>query len=474
MEILQKAEMMNHQKTGLACSRVHPKWAFFWDTGTGKTRLGCEIIKDKNFPKTLIVCPKTIIESVWLTQIFIWLGPNVEAVDLRKTYLKRKKFPSLFTQALQMNIGIVSFEIFKLMPEQIVKAKYKCLIIDESAKIANPLSAISKMVNIFSSIMCYVYLFTGTPAGNSWLDYYAQISCIDASVWGKNYYSFRNKYFYKPNPNGFTWLFKKDKEEEFKKKLQTVSSSILKESVLDLPPRTENVRLVELSKKERSLYDLMHRGKLTTIEGKEILTPNIAARIMKLRQITSGFILCEDECKKKKKEAIIFGDSKLIELKNVIRELGENQAVIWFHFSVDGQLIQDMIATSFATSSKVVDGATKEQDRLDAIKQFQNKELRYLVTNPATCGEGLNLENCSYAIYYDLVYSYKLMYQSKDRIYRKGQKNKCTYIYLLAVNTVDEIIYNCFIKNLNLNQAILKYIQDANYSLKQKKGNKNV
>ena len=51
--------------------------------------------------------------------------------------------------------------------------------------------------------------------------------------------------------------------------------------------------------------------------------------------------------------------------------------------------------------------------------------------------------NCTYNIYYSLSFSYEEFKQSKDRIHRIGQTNKCTYIILQAKNTIDKKIYNC-------------------------------
>jgi SNF2 family DNA or RNA helicase len=45
-------------------------------------------------------------------------------------------------------------------------------------------------------------------------------------------------------------------------------------------------------------------------------------------------------------------------------------------------------------------------------------------------------------VYYSISYNFEELYQSRDRIHRKGQMQPCTYISLLAEGTIDEVIYN--------------------------------
>ena len=84
-------------------------------------------------------------------------------------------------------------------------------------------------------------------------------------------------------------------------------------------------------------------------------------------------------------------------------------------------------------------GNTKDVD--DSILKFKNGVADYIIAHPKTLKYGVTLTNCSYAIYYSMSYSHEEFYQSHDRIYRKGQINKCTYIFIQAENTIDERIY---------------------------------
>ena len=56
----------------------------------------------------------------------------------------------------------------------------------------------------------------------------------------------------------------------------------------------------------------------------------------------------------------------------------------------------------------------------------------------ATAGLGITLTAADKMVFYSLDYSMSNFEQTKARIHRVGQRNPCTYIYLVADGTVDE------------------------------------
>ena len=90
---------------------------------------------------------------------------------------------------------------------------------------------------------------------------------------------------------------------------------------------------------------------------------------------------------------------------------------------------------------RLIYGATK--DRAEQVKDFQeNSDVKVFVGQLQTTGMGLTLTAASVAVFYSLDFSYANYEQSRARIHRIGQKEKCLYIHLVAKNTVDEKIMN--------------------------------
>ena len=90
---------------------------------------------------------------------------------------------------------------------------------------------------------------------------------------------------------------------------------------------------------------------------------------------------------------------------------------------------------------RLIYGATK--DRAEQVKDFQeNPDVKVFVGQLQTTGMGLTLTAASVAVFYSFDFSYANYEQSRARIHRIGQNEKCLYIHLVAKNTVDEKIMN--------------------------------
>jgi SNF2 family DNA or RNA helicase len=107
----------------------------------------------------------------------------------------------------------------------------------------------------------------------------------------------------------------------------------------------------------------------------------------------------------------------------------------------------------------VINGAVKQEDRDISIQAFKANRLQYLIAHPRSMGHGVTLTNCNYAIYYSLDYSHEAHSQSRDRIYRYGQRNACTYYYLLADKTIDGVILKALNAKSNVEKAVFDYIR---------------
>ena len=79
-------------------------------------------------------------------------------------------------------------------------------------------------------------------------------------------------------------------------------------------------------------------------------------------------------------------------------------------------------------------------DRNESINDFIAGHARFLIAHPASAAHGLTFVNCSTEIFFSLDFSWERYEQSRGRIHRAGQTKKCTYIHIIAHNTVDESI----------------------------------
>lgn len=86
-------------------------------------------------------------------------------------------------------------------------------------------------------------------------------------------------------------------------------------------------------------------------------------------------------------------------------------------------------------------GAIPKEQRGDIVQQFQkDPSTMVLVGQIDTAGTGITLTAADTCVYYSVTFNYATYSQSLARIHRIGQRNTCTYIHLVAENTVDSTI----------------------------------
>ena len=159
------------------------------------------------------------------------------------------------------------------------------------------------------------------------------------------------------------------------------------------------------------------------------------AKLIKLREISSGFLLTKEA-----KIATFLGNKTTI-LSEILENIGNRQVIVWCQFQYEIESLAEQFGGAGLTS--------KTKNRYDVIRDFRDGKIQYLFTHPKLLGKGLTFVNCTYNVYYSLSYSYEEFKQSQDRIHRIGQTSKCTYIILQAKDTIDEKIYDCLQRKKN-------------------------
>lgn len=142
--------LMKHQILVREIAKIYDKYAFFLDTGTGKTIAALSIVKDNPELKWLIITPKSIIKTSWLDDLEKFypefkLLPILSKAEMTKkmlnTFAKKWniKIDDLYTKA---DGFITNPETFRNNIEFFKDCKG--LIFDESSLLKNNESEITK------------------------------------------------------------------------------------------------------------------------------------------------------------------------------------------------------------------------------------------------------------------------------------------------------------------------------------------
>lgn len=482
--------LMNHQKAGVLIAERFPKYAFFFDTGTGKTLLALQIIRNKidsAGATFLVLCPKSIIQTAWLDDCTHFF-PKTKLMPLDGNYTpkeyqmmhfrwgkangtdytapprfffggsakERTEYAKSYIAA-EAECFVVNPERFIRSPEEFIHIKtangiktVDGIIVDESARLKNPYSVLTRTLEKLSPELKYLYLLSGKPAPNRLAEYLPQIDLVAPK-------SIRPGLRGKVQA-GETPAVRKEMTEV----INCSSVTVAKKDCFDLPETTEVKRMIEMDPATAEKYaelKFQMRVELDATPAEERTTKNIIyvnhvlSLIAKLREFTGGFLYDE-------KEPLAVHEGKVKEVLDVLEDLGEEPLLIWCQYQYEIERLQAILQSE---GYHVATAYSKTKDLNQSIYDFKEGRAQILIAHPRTLQYGVTLVNCCYALYYSTSYSYEEYYQSHDRIYRKGQSRPCTYIFLQCKDTIDTVMFETIMakqsKTVMIEQAI-KHIYD--------------
>lgn len=464
--------LMRHQQVGREIALYRDRFCFFYDTRTGKTPLSLTIIYDdlREHPnhKWLVVCPLILIDNAWLEDANTFF-PNIKTISLHATTPKKRAEK----MAQEASIYVTNVESFAKYKEDFEKMGFHGCIVDESSTMKSHKSKTSEALVDFAQKMKRFYLLSGTPAPNGEWEYYMQLRAIDYYGIHQSYTQFKEYYFVNMsyNPQYEKLVVRPDRKDELYAMLKKYSLYVDKEDVLNTPGRTWHEVEFELPKDLKKHYNKMKNDLCVELDGeKSITAPSTAAKLNKLNQITSGFIMDTQAIK----ENAFYDDSNLTEwfllddyrfqmLQDLLNSdaIRDKQVLIWANYRKEFELIQSILGER----CRCIYGGTTINEKNEAIRLFKSGEIQYLIANPASADKGLTLTNAHISIYFSLNWSYELFKQSMERIYGdiRKQPKHCHYYVFIAKGTIDRILYSDVLQGkADASYTVLSHLKGGN------------
>ncbi|MBQ9032759.1 MAG: SWF/SNF helicase family protein, partial [Parasporobacterium sp.] len=206
---------------------------------------------------------------------------------------------------------------------------------------------------------------------------------------------------------------------------------------------------VDLEPAAAKLYAQIEEESWAEMKESEVTAANVLTRILRLSQITGGFLNDDDG----KVNAV--SKAKLEALSDIIDgavAAGE-KLVIMARFRAELDAIQQMVEKKKLSYGVVRGGVT---DRADQVSRFQNDpDCMIFIGQIAAAGMGLTLTAASTMVFYSCDYSMSNFDQAKSRIHRAGQKNNCLYLYLVCRNSIDGKVLKALRDKQNLARMLV-------------------
>lgn len=435
-----KTAPYEHQKKAMAIGIKLNRAALLMEQGTGKTLSAIGIAAHRfiegQVKRLLIVAPKSVLPE-WAMQMKEHTELPYQAVALdMKTKGKEKIFNTWEDVEGAISILTINYESISGFEKEIVKWSPDMIILDESQKIKNPTTVQAKTIYRIAD-KCnveYRLILTGTPVSESPLDFFGQYRFLDPSIYGYSFSDFKARYA------EFDYWGKVKKtlnQNELASKAHSIAYRITKHDAnLNLPKENYEILHVLLDNEEQKAYYEMEEDAILQLSHDLISAPLIVTQLMKLQQITGGFV--KDEAG----TVHHIGNSKMEILKRFLapRIEAKEKTIIFCKFVPEVELIAQYLE-EIGTLHETLTGSTV--DRGGALDRFKSdpENLVFLAQIKAG-GVGITLTAADVAIFFSTGYSLIDYEQAKARIHRIGQTRPVTYVHLLAKNTVDEVIYD--------------------------------
>ena len=427
-------------KPGNAVTSKNRKGVRYLNSRTKEIREELSILDDKAQWEKMEMSWKVAIDINGVETIYGKMhGRKVTTENSRELFIRAQLINP------EYDLFLINHDGVRIYEEILKDHKFEWVVIDESTKIKSSTSQVWKSHVDISWKCKRRAILSGTPNPNGFKDLWAQYYFLDRGMTIEpKIKDFLYEYF-KPIQIGNFYNQKKqskvaaidyvirdeNKKKELIDRVRSVGIFLEQRDCIDLPPRTDLKRIVYMTNEQEAAYDEMSKTLIAELvdlqKGQSVRAEavNVLSKIMKLRQITGGFLV-----NKEGEEVQISNNPKLEELADFIEELGEKKCVVAAQFTKEIEIINSKFA---GMNCMRIDGSVSAEKRADVVRSFQNDlTKRVVVLQPAAAAHGITLTAASHLVFFSLDYNFEFYYQTAKRIERIGQKWPIFIVHLLA------------------------------------------
>lgn len=425
------ATMRQYQKNGYRWLRTLESWNFGGiladDMGLGKTlQMIAVLLAAKLEGKTgtsLIVTPASLVFN-WGEE-FKKFAPELKVTLAAGTQAERQK---RLEESVHSDVLITSYDLLKRDAALYEGREFLYQVLDEAQYIKNHTTAAAKAVKVIKSR--FRFALTGTPIENRLSDFGAFDYLMPGFLYG--YDTFRRE---------FEIPVVKNNDQEAMERLQRMVGPFilrrLKQDVLrDLPEKTEEVRYVQMTGKQRKLYDgqAIHLRSLLDHQSEEEFNNSrfqVLTELTRLRQICCDPALCFED----------YGDetAKTDACMELVQSAvdGGHRLLVFSQFTsmldilsarLDGEHVEHFMIT----------GSTPKEKRLQLVNAFNGGAVPVFLISLKAGGVGLNLTGADMVVHYDPWWNLAAQNQATDRAHRIGQQKNVTVYKLITKDSIEE------------------------------------
>lgn len=407
------------------------------DRGLGKTITTMAIIDDLECERVLVCAPNTAKDSVWRVELERCL-PWFKVYVIPNEKNKRERLMAQVQQETEPFVLVVHYEALNVVAKERSGkngwrryGEWDLMVLDEAHRISNP---DAQMTRIAKRIPAKHRLaLSGSVIQNHAMELFSQLQFLYPDRYRSKYRDWADRYldFVDSGYANVCIGIRIERLAELRDELGRFMVHRRKSDVLKgLPARTVETRSVDLSPRQRRVYDDLAESYIAELGAMEqpLKASDGLVLLTRLRQIATGLDLVSGEMADSSKQDLA------VEL---IEDNADDAFVVFSWFKGAGRALGERLAAR-GIESFVVDGDVPHTKRSDFIERFQAGERRVFIGTISTLGESVTLHRANNAIFLDRSWNPAANEQAEDRIYRIGQSRPVTITHIVAAETVDE------------------------------------
>jgi SNF2 family DNA or RNA helicase len=404
--IMNDIKLFPHQQTALDETNDLNRVAYYLDMGLGKTYVGSEKMIQLGEKVNLLICQKSKIQD-WIHH-FAEYYSDILIYDLTN----KKQFDEFFEFGInnlifKQAIGIINYDLAFRRPE-LLKLENFTLMLDESSIIQNETTKRSKFVLKLRA--SNVILLSGTPTSGKYENLYSQLKLLGWKISKDLYWKQYIEVEWIENDDGFPIkrVSGYKNVDRLKMKLRQYGAVFMKsEEVFDLP----DMITVKIPVKATKDYKKFVRSSMITLGDIELIGDTVLTKRLYSRMLCGHY-----------------NQDKLDALKDLI-DSTEDRLIVFYNFNDELNLILNLIGDRPVS---IINGSTKD------LSAYEDHDDAVTLVQYQAGAMGLNLQKANKIIYFTLPEKSELFEQSKKRIHRIGQTQRCFYYIMMVENSIEE------------------------------------
>lgn len=408
----------------------------FHEQGLGKTKIAIDLmlywLEKRAIDTVFVVTKKQLVRN--------WEKEFAAHTFLKPRVLNTNKGNNFTVLNSPSRIVLTNFETISSEKERLklyLKTRDVAIVIDESTKIKNPDSNLTKDFFELSDLFKIRVIMTGTPVANRPFDIWAQIYFLDHGKSLGDDFSIFKKNSNLSNDLNANEIKREAFEECVSQIFEKIKSFTVRETknsgIITLPNKNYFNELCEFEKEQMQMYEkvkndfelLIQKGDQTLLDESEASLK----RLLRLVQIASNPRLVD--------ELYSNESGKENKLASIIQEIiarGE-KVIVWSSFIEN----VDYFYKKYKLYNPAkIHGRLAIEERNKSVEKFLHDDsCKVLFATPQSAKEGLTLTVANNVVFYDRGFNLDDYLQAQDRIHRISQVKQCNIYNIMIKDSID-------------------------------------